>query len=126
MLLELYQVIWDAEYNNSNHDEVLAVNVTFEEGRKVIADNVNKRLDSMHLPHSNENETALYHQYSMRVIKKIEEVDAKVAYEENKKLLHEKATEFSMEKYNSEEQRFNIDKYYGFVAGYEYALEMLK
>ena len=44
-------------------------------------------------------------------------------YDESR--LNEKATDFSMEKYNSNEQKFNIDKYNGFVAGYKQAMKDL-
>ena len=46
-------------------------------------------------------------------------------YKEEKKRLHEKATDFSMERDNEGNHKFNIDKYNGYVAGYKQATEDL-
>lgn len=47
-------------------------------------------------------------------------------YKKGEKSLHDKATDFSMERDNEGNYRFNIDKYNGYIEGYTQASKDLK
>ena len=81
----IYQVIRNKDPNSNRPYKIYSVNVPFEEGRKIMADQINNEFDtrlksiylSLYLPYLDENESASYYEYLMKLTKEIEKVEAK-------------------------------------------------
>lgn len=62
--MKLFRVVWDQEYCNNCHDEVLTDWLTEEKANEFIGTWVQRKLDSLRLPKSEENVSALKAQLS--------------------------------------------------------------
>lgn len=57
--MTLFRVVWDQEYNNNYHDEILSDWLTEEKAKEFVDGWVERKLDSLKLPKSGENISAL-------------------------------------------------------------------